>query len=391
MSSRAGREQPFRLLFVSHSFPPPHRPLANLGGMQRVATELYAALGRLPDVDLGGELLHTSWRWTHARMPIFLPRVWRRLVREAKRGHIDAILFSSMVTATMAVPARRALREAGIRTAAIAHGLDVTTPFGPYQRQIVPAVFDAVDLLLPVSRATGEACLQRGLDPQKLRVVPNGIDVTRFDAPPDRPAARRELLAAFGASLPDEALLLCSVGRHVPRKGFAWFASEVMPRLPQTVHWWLAGEGPETEAVRTAIARHGLESRIRLLGRVSDEDLGRLYRGADLFVMPNRPVAGDLEGFGVVMLEAGLAGLPTVGAGIEGIRDVVTEGVNGHLLPSGNVDAFTRVLERYLHDRAALADLSASTAAHVPATFSWEAVARQYVEVLAGAPSAVAV
>ncbi len=374
--------QPFRLLFVSHSFPPPERPLANVGGMQRVATELHAALSRAPGVALESELLHTSWRWTHARMPTFLLRVRRRLREVARIGAVDAVLFSSMVTATMAIPARLALREAGIQTAAIAHGLDVTTPFRPYQKSVVPRVFNALDLVLPVSRATGEACLERGLDADKLRVVPNGIDVSRFSPPADRSVARQRLEAHFEASLPPGSLLLLSVGRHVPRKGFAWFAAHVLPQLPPTIHWWVAGEGPETAAVRQAAEQHGLGERVRLLGRVSDSALRDLYQGADLFVMPNRPVPGDMEGFGVVMLEAGLAGLPTVGAGIEGIRDVITERVNGHLLPTGDATAFGQALRYYLEDRDALASLSASTAAHVPATFSWEAVAQRYLSVL---------
>ncbi len=375
---------PARLLFVSHSFPPAGRPLANVGGMQRVATELYAALGREPAVALSGEILHTSWKWTHARMPLFLARVAHRLADAARTGAFDTVLFSSMVTAALAVPLQHKLRRAGIRTAAIAHGLDVTTPFGPYQ-QFVTRVFGALDLVLPVSTATGEACLARGLAPEKLRVVPNGIDVTRFAPPADRLVARRHLLALFEEIVPADALLLCSVGRHVPRKGFAWFAAEVMPRLPDNVYWFLAGEGPETDAVRQAAARQGLADRVRLLGRVSDADLHALYQGADLFVMPNRPVAGDMEGFGVVMLEAGLAGMPTIGAGIEGIRDVVAEGVSGHLLPSGDADAFARLLAYYQSDRDALARLSASTAAHVPATFSWPAIAHRYAEVLAAA------
>lgn len=370
-----------RILFVSHSFPPPGRPLANVGGMQRVATELYAALRALPDVQTEGLLLHTSWRMTHARVPFFQARVLRRLRAEARRPTVDAVLFSSMVTGVTAFRAAPALRRAGLPTAAIVHGLDVTTPFGPYQR-FVPRVFAALDAVLPVSRATGEACVARGLDPARLTVVPNGIDTGRLSAPSDRLTERRALARAVGADLPEGALLLASAGRHVRRKGFAWFAANVMPRLSPDVHWWLAGEGPETEAVREAARAHGLEARVRVLGRVSEADLARLYRGADVFAMPNRPVAGDMEGFGVVMLEAGLAGLPTVGAALEGVLDVIVEGENGHLVPSGDPAAFADVIMRYARDRAALAALSSRTSAYVRATFAWEAVARRYVDVL---------
>ncbi len=379
MEPDAAPAPPLRLLYVSHSFPPPARPLANVGGMQRVATELYAALGQTPGVARQALLLHTSWALTHVRVPGFLARVRARLRREARRRTVDAVLFSSMVTAAAAVGVAERLRAAGIVTAAITHGLDVTTPVKPYQR-FVPRVFGALDRILPVSRATADACLLRGADPARVAVVPNGVDLARIAPPPDRAAAHAALTEAHG--MPPGALVLLSVGRHVPRKGFAWFATEVLPALPPHVHWILAGEGPETPAVHAAAAAHGLSGRIHLPGRVSDAALASLYRAADLFVMPNRPVAGDMEGFGVVMLEAGLAGLPTVGAALEGILDVIAEGQNGHLVPTGDAAAFTAVLSRYAADRRALHALSASAAAYTRATFAWEAVAARYADVL---------
>ncbi|HYE57740.1 MAG TPA: glycosyltransferase family 4 protein [Rhodothermales bacterium] len=370
-----------RLLFVSHSFPPPGQPLANLGGMQRVATELYAALGQVPGLSREGLLLHTSWALTPPRTVLFLPRVRARLRREARRPTVDAVLFSSMVTASTAVGLSTRLRQAGVVTAAITHGLDVTTPFGPYQR-FVPRVFDALDRVLPVSHATAEACRLRGADPAKLVVVPNGVDTHRLEPPQDRTEARRLLRASLQQSLPDDAFVLLSVGRHVRRKGFAWFAESVMPRLPAHVHWVLVGEGPETPAVQAAVAAHGLAGQVHLTGRAGDDLLRRLYEGADLFVMPNRPVPGDMEGFGVVMLEAGLGGMPTVGAALEGILDVIAEGENGQLVPSGDAEAFAGAITHYVRDRGALDALSARTAAYTRETFAWEAVARRYVEVL---------
>ena len=80
-----------------------------------------------------------------------------------------------------------------------------------------------------------------------------------------------------------------------------------------------------TPAVRDAVGRHGLAERVRILGRVGEELLATLYSGADLFVMPNIPVPGDMEGFGVVMLEAGLNGLPVLAA------DDLLELLDGHL------------------------------------------------------------
>jgi phosphatidylinositol alpha-1,6-mannosyltransferase len=110
--------------------------------------------------------------------------------------------------------------------------------------------------------------------------------------------------------------------------------------------------------------------------------LSELRAAADLFVMPNIPVAGDMEGFGVVMLEAGLAGLATVASDLEGIRDVITEGVNGHLVSPLDATAFAGRIRHYVEDRDALARLSGAARRHVVSTFAWPAVADRYVSVL---------
>lgn len=378
--STSRKPRPVRLLFVSHSVPPAGASLSNIGGMQRVAADLYQALGEHPDVELDSLLLQTSQRMTALLTGPFLGRLLWQIPRAVRQYGIDAVLHSSMVTASVSVALQRQLRALGVRSAAIVHGRDVTLPNPAYQ-QLVPRVFDALDLVLPVSRATGEACLQRGLRPDKLHVIPNGIDIHRFPTLIDRAAARRRFLEA-GFQLPDDVLLVCSVGRQVERKGFAWFIDQVLPGLPENVHYWLAGEGPEADRIRTLIAERNLAHRVRLLGRVTEEELHTLYCGADLFVMPNIPVPGDMEGFGVVMLEAGLCGLPTIAADLEGVRDVITPGQNGHLVESGNAAAFVEVIGSYLIDRDLIHRDGQRARAHVTDHFGWKHVANQYVQAL---------
>jgi phosphatidylinositol alpha-1,6-mannosyltransferase len=371
-----------RLLFVSHSFPPPGRPLANVGGMQRVAVELHEALRARAGVELCDVLLRTSWRWTHVRTVAFLARAGARIWQAARRGAADAVLFSSMVTGALAWPLQGTLAKAGVATGAIAHGRDVTLPVAPYQG-LLPRVFEALDGVFPVSRATGEAARERGLPADKKHVIPNGVDPGRFAPPEDAGAARRALLDAVpGATLPDGSTLLCSVGRHVERKGFGWFIEHVLPRLPAGVHYWLAGDGTRTDALRQAARRAGVAERVRLLGRVPEGTLRRLYRGADLFVMPNVPVPGDMEGFGVVMLEAGLSGLPTVAARLEGIQDVIAEGENGHLVRPRDAAGFAEIIRRYHTGERDPRAAGQRAAEHVRERFGWPAVAERYVEAL---------
>jgi phosphatidyl-myo-inositol dimannoside synthase len=373
-----------RILYVSHSFPLPGDPVSNVGGMQRVATGLHDALARHPGVQLSTLLLETSWKATPYRMPGYLAGLLARIPRIVRRDRVDVVLFSSMVTASLSVALQRSIRRAGAITAAIPVGRDVTLPTPPYQ-WLVPRIFRALDVVFPISRATGRECLARGLDPRRMHVVPCGVDAALFGPPDDRGAARRALLAALGESpdsIPDDALLLCSVGRHQERKGFQWFADEVMPRLPDDVHYLVTGEGPMTPRIRAAMERRGLRHRMRMLGRVSEDVLRALYRGGDLFVMPNVPVSGDIEGFGVVMLEAGLCGMPVVAADLEGISDVIRDGRNGHLVPSRDAEAFAAAILPYRESRAHLAEASRNAAAYTAGSFGWPAIAERYLKIL---------
>src|SRR5690606_11770393 len=148
------------------------------------------------------------------------------------------------------------------------------------------------------------------------------------------------------------------------------------------VHYWLAGEGPESEDILAAARRRNVSHRVRPLGRVSECDLELLYAASDLFIMPNVPVRGDMEGFGVVMLEAGLSGLPTIASRLEGIADVIQEGKNGHLITTMDAWAFSEAIMAYYRNEAKLARAGERARSFVTERFGWSAVADRYVNEL---------
>lgn len=365
-----------RILFVSHSFPSPDAPLDNVGGMQRVAVELFEALRADPAVEVIPLVARGPWKGTGFRTVRFMANLLRTLPARAREA--DVVLFSSMVTAWLAPFWRRRVGRTPL--AAIAHGRDVTLPTMVYQRTL-PRVLRALDLMLPVSSATGAELVARGAAPGRVVPLPNGVDTARFEPAPDGAAARATFVAR-GEIAEDEALLF-SVGRQVERKGTAWFVREVLPGLPAHVRYWVAGDGPELPAIEAAAREAGVANRLRLLGRVSEEALRELLAAADLFVMPNVPIAGDMEGFGVVMLEAALSGTPVVASRLEGIRDVVVDGENGYFVAPLDADGYRTRIAGLLSDPAALAELSARAARSSRARFAWPGVARRYAETLA--------
>ena len=375
-------EPPLRLAFVSHCVRAEDHSAGRIGGAERAASELLSALRRRDDVEVTPVVSNAET--DPLRFVGFAADAVFRLRRLAADGLIDAILFTAMPTAWMSWTLSSVLRRSGVVSAAICHGHDVTMAFPPYQ-DLVQRTFGALDAVMPVSRATGEHCLVRGLDPRRLHVTPNGADATRF-APPPAPGARRAMLRqAFPdetAGLTDNALVVCSVGRQVRRKGHAWFAGEVMPRLPDDVCLWLAGDGPEGGAIEAAAARAGVAGRVRRLGAVSEERLAGLYRGADLFVMPNIPVTDDIEGFGLVLLEANLNGLPVIAAELEGVGEVIEEGVNGRLACSEDAEAFARTILELRADPAERFRLALSAEAHARERYTWNGVADSQIKVL---------
>jgi len=361
-------------------FPPHDRPEANIGGMQRVATDLFAALQKRSDISIHAKVLRTSWKWIQINTAQFLMGLWRNLPAYIERNQIEVVLFSSMVPAVVLTRLHQKLALTGVKTFVLVHGHDVTMQAEFYQR-LVRKTLQVADGVLPVNAATAEACLARGLAPEKCTIVHNGIDVSRFTQTATRLEARHAQLELLGISeVPDTDLILCSVGHLVERKGFHWFIEEVMPQLPPSVHYWLAGDGPYSGRIREAIHRNHLEGRVKLLGRTSDFVLENLYSGTDLFVMPNIPVAGDLEGFGMVLLEAGTCGLPAIVSDIDGLHDVIHEGQNGHLVPSGDAAAFRDKILQYA-DRDLLKTASERVMAYIPNVFSWENTVTQYLTI----------
>jgi phosphatidylinositol alpha-1,6-mannosyltransferase len=351
--------------------------------MQRVAIDLHDSLLAHSGVEASALVLRAPWKQNGYRTPLFLASAAREIRRLAMNGEIDAVLFSSMVTATLTVPLRKILQKRGVLTASIVNGLDATTPTWPYP-QLVKRVFDSVDLVLPISNATAAACHLRGLSTAKTRVVHLGIKPDRFTGAIDRAEAREILLDEIQSLHPSTKprLILANVGRLVPRKGIEWFVTNVMPMLQPDVHLVVAGEGPDRKKIEAAISGNNVSSRVTLLGKVTDEELEVVYRGSDLFVMPNVPVSNDMEGFGLVMVEANMCGLPVIASNIEGIADVVSDGENGTLIDSGDAEGFCHAIMKYHGNTDLLRAASTRAQLHAALRFGWSAVTDRYIEVI---------
>lgn len=261
-----------------------------------------------------------------------------------RKTSFDVVLGGSgLVSPVTSMLARRSRA----RSVIFVHGLDLVVDSWAYQRLFVPFL-SGHDRVIANSENTRKLAIEKGCPADRVEVVNPGSTI-----PPESLLERVDSIRA-GLGLSDRKVIL-SVGRMVPRKGLAEFLenawSAILAVQPDAV-LLVVGDTPNdallkdakgAERLVTAIRRFGDES-VRFLGSVDDETLWDCYAAADVLVFPLVRVKGDVEGFGMVAIEAAAAGTPTVAFPVGGVVDAVADGVNGLLVPEGNYQAFAEAV-----------------------------------------------
>ncbi|MBI5912404.1 MAG: glycosyltransferase family 4 protein [Betaproteobacteria bacterium] len=206
---------------------------------------------------------------------------------------------------------------------------------------------------------------------REVQVVHNGVDVDQFK-PLARGTALRQRLG-----LPDSAQVLASVGRLVGWKGLRVIL-ELLPQLPQDVHFLVMGEGPEQARLREQAAQLGLGARVHFCGRIAHDELPQVLAQADLLVQPS---LGE-ESFGITLVEAMACALPVLASRQGGMTEIVLSGVTGDLLPPGEVEAWRGAIAALLQQPDRMRALGAAGRERVVAEFTWAANAAKLERLL---------
>jgi glycosyltransferase involved in cell wall biosynthesis len=239
-----------------------------------------------------------------------------------------------------------------------------------------------MDKIICVSSYTRHQCVKRGVPQHLCEVIPNGVNLEEFTEHYSE-RGLQSLRRLAGHRLTGRKVLL-TVGRLIERKGVVHFLTEVMPKLlaaRQDFSYLIVGEGPQRELLETRITSLHLEDQVVLLGRVDDETLRAAYHLADLFVMPNIPVQNDIEGFGLVALEAAAAGRYVVASRLDGIPEAIVSGQNGTLLDPLDSEAFAQTILELLGDDERREALGNQAREFVRRRYSWDIIARRYLRV----------
>jgi len=331
-----------RLLFVTRNLPPLR------GGMERLNAHLLQELATafevavccpaecrpvLPqDIDVRTAPLRPLSR--------FLLGSAASAVMLARHLRPQLVLAGSGLTVPLV---RMAAAVSGARSGAYLHGLDIVVNHRVYRRLWVPQ-FRALDLVLVNSRHTAGLAVRAGVSAQRLNIVHPGVEMPDWD-----PTKAAEFRQRFG--LGDRPLLL-SVGRLTARKGLAEFIEAVMPGLvaavPGLVLAVIGGEASNSlksdgagqlQRIRHTIERLALQNQVKLLGEQDDATVcGALFASTAL-VFPVLDIPGDIEGFGMVAVEAAAHGVRTIAFAVGGVVDAIDDPVSGSLVPAGDYAA----------------------------------------------------
>ena len=246
------------------------------------------------------------------------------------------------------------------------------------KRAVEQAVYRKAERFIVLSEAFRDVLVERyGADPDRIRLVPGGVEVERFDTGLSRIEARQQL----GWSI-DRPIVFC-VRRLRHRMGLEDLIESTVrlrERIPDVLVL-IAGTGPIEAELDAQIEARGLRQHVRLLGFVPDEDLPVAYRAANLSVVPT--VA--LEGFGLIVAESLAAGTPPLVTPVGGLPEVVRDLSTNLILPSHGTDALVEGLGNALDGTLELPSDEACQA-FARTRYDWAAVAQQtravYEEVL---------
>lgn len=360
------------VLLITRNLPPLR------GGMERLNLHLAHKLsewGALTVIGPAGcrEFLPDSA--TVIEVPV--RPLWRFLLdarRAARRAASQrpALVFAG--SGLTAVAARVAAKRCGAKSVAYVHGLDLTTRHSIYRALWVPAL-RRLDHAFANSANTADIALRLGVASGSVTVLHPGVTL-----PSDSASAGESF--RYRHCLGNRPILL-SVGRMMERKGLAEFVGQALPsihaRHPNVALVVIGDEAPDAlggrgegakQRIVAAAAEHGLQACIHFLGPCDDATLTQAYFAADAHVFPVRDIPGDVEGFGMVAIEAAAHGLPTVAFAVGGVPDAVSHGRSGYLAPPGDYALFAdRVCELLNAGRNAP---MRQTAKEVAQAFRWE-------------------
>jgi len=347
------------ILFISRTYPPV------VGGIEKQNFEIATALSGICHVDV---IANTRGKWF---LLLFLPYATLKALISAR--NYDVVLLGDGV---LGITGYFLKLVTGKPVACIIHGLDLTYKNIIYQKLWVNIFIRHMDKLIAVGHETIQHGVSRGIPESNFVFVPNGV----APADPDEIFTHHELETLIGKEIKGRILL--TIGRLVKRKGVVWFINNVASTLDENIVYIIAGAGKEEAHILSAIQNNHLQKRVFFIGEVSDRDKKLLLSTADIFIQPNIKIEGDMEGFGLVVLEAAAHGCVVVASRLEGLTDSIQHGQNGYLVTPGNSKEYREIIGSILDNPRDLVAQGQRARVYVENNYSWSLIAKKYLDAL---------
>lgn len=374
------------LLFVTHKYPP------STGGMQKQSYELITQVEAVRPVH------KIVFRSSYPKIFFFLSVTLRAYFKVLLNKEIRLVHANDGLMALFLTPLLSIKR---INLCATIHGLDVVFNYAPYQWW-VRKYLSRFSFLVAVSEATKQECISAGIPEQNVHFIPNAVELP--DKVDKDPSFNEWLKEKYDVNV-EGNFVICSVGRPVPRKGFGWFAGQVLPELEDTVYLVVGTEMESSWIIHlakrilppssfekvckmlgvpldnvhlTELAK--AKTNLKLLGKIPWDKLLQTYLHADLFVMPNLSVKGDFEGFGLVALEAASLGAVCLAANVDGIPSAIKSGENGILLESANSAAWLEKIKELQNPDTLAAHRQLFSSYFKGKQITWEDMSNAYIK-----------
>ncbi len=369
-----------RVLLVTNDFPP------RRGGIQSYLEELVVRLAATGEHDL--TVYAPRWKdapefdeqaeaagYRVVRHPgtlmLPVPTVESRMSDLIERHEVETVWFGA--AAPLALLAPRARRAGASTVIASTHGHEVGWSMLPVARSALRRIGDGADVITYVSRYTRGRFASAFGAHAAMEHLPPGVDAQRFA--PD-PVARAELRARYG--LGDRPTVVC-VSRLVPRKGQDMLI-RALPRIRQRIDGAvlvIVGGGPYRETLEKLAHEHDVAEHVVFTAGVPSRELAGHYALGDVFAMPcrTRGAGLDVEGLGIVFLEASATGVPVVAGTSGGAPETVLDGQTGTVVDGRSLDGIVDAVADLLADPDRAAAMGARGREWVLAEWQWDTMA----------------
>lgn len=238
-------------------------------------------------------------------------------------------------------------------------------------------LYNRADTVFANSNYTRNNLVSIGVSEKKAYVSSLGIDLEDFES--NESAGR--IIA--GQDMTGKKVIL-TVSRLVERKGHDKVI-EALPKILETVPdavYIIAGTGEHEPALRQLVKEKDLGNHVLFLGSVKDENLLQVYNACDVFIMPSRIIGANVEGFGIVFLEASACKKPVIGGNSGGIPDAVVNGQTGFLVDPKDADAIGAVLIRILSNDRFAREMGQNGYNRIKRELTWDKVTSNILKIL---------